>query len=63
MATGEDSELMSGAGSGTGIANVLGRLAALYHGRAALRFESNEPHGVIAVMTLPGDSHAHRPAG
>lgn len=57
-----DGELLSGRHAGTGIANVLGRLEALYHGRAALRFERHSPHGVCTVLTLPEDPHADRPA-
>lgn len=56
-------ELLSGSHGGTGIANVLGRLEALYHGQATLRFERRPPHGVTAVLTLPEDPHADRPAG
>lgn len=50
-----------GAG-GTGIANVLDRLEALYRGAAALTFTANSPRGLCAVLTLP-IADAHRAAG
>ncbi len=41
------------AGTGTGLANLRARLAALYGARATLRLTENQPHGVIAVIELP----------
>ncbi|HEV8095120.1 MAG TPA: histidine kinase [Burkholderiales bacterium] len=42
-------------GSGVGLANIRGRLAALYGGAATLRLEANEPRGVVATVVLPWD--------
>lgn len=38
---------------GIGLANVRGRLASLYGAQASLTIQVNEPHGVIAEITMP----------
>lgn len=48
---------------GTGIANVLGRLEALYHGRAALEFTRNTPNGLKATLSVPREPYADSTAG
>jgi LytS/YehU family sensor histidine kinase len=40
-------------GSGTGLANVRGRLAALYGSSARLTLAANVPTGVRAMLTIP----------
>ncbi|MEE4282024.1 MAG: ATP-binding protein, partial [Pseudomonadales bacterium] len=46
----------STAGSGTGLKNVRERLQALYGDQAQLDLFPNEPQGVVARITLPGNS-------
>jgi len=51
-------------GGGVGLANVRERLAAMYGERARLTLEEHEPHGVVAVIEIPGDgARAAAPAG
>ncbi len=40
-------------GGGTGLANIRARLDTLYGAAAELRFELNEPRGVVATIALP----------
>lgn len=61
--TSGDREMVTGSGLGTGIANVLGRLSALYHGQATLRFARNEPHGLVAILDIPINDHDHSATG
>lgn len=42
-----------GSGHGTGLANIRGRLKAVYSDRATLTLAVNEPRGVVAILTLP----------
>jgi sensor histidine kinase YesM len=43
----------SGIGHGTGLANVRARLKAMYGAAGNLALAVNEPHGVVATITLP----------
>jgi sensor histidine kinase YesM len=43
----------SGSGTGTGLANVSGRLASQFGDRASLALENNELGGATATITLP----------
>jgi sensor histidine kinase YesM len=47
-------------GSGVGLANIRGRLAALYGGRGMLTLAQNAPRGVSAVIVIPLDAEARR---
>ena len=40
-------------GQGTGLANIRGRLAAMYGTAAELSLSLNQPHGMIALLRLP----------
>jgi len=40
-------------GGGTGLANIRGRLAALFGSAASLSLQRNSPHGVVATIVLP----------
>jgi LytS/YehU family sensor histidine kinase len=40
-------------GTGTGLANIRGRLAGLFGSAASLSLRLNTPHGVIATIVLP----------
>jgi sensor histidine kinase YesM len=45
--------LRASGGSGTGIANLRARLAALYGGEGGLTLEANAPRGIRATITVP----------
>jgi hypothetical protein len=45
--------LRGSGGAGAGLANLRGRLAALYGDEARLAFESNAPRGIRATITVP----------
>jgi signal transduction histidine kinase len=45
--------LVPGSGSGTGLANIRGRLRAAYGTAASLTLRLNRPRGVIATLMLP----------
>jgi LytS/YehU family sensor histidine kinase len=45
-------------GSGTGLANIRARLAALYDRSARLDVRANQPRGVVATLVLPSGSAA-----
>lgn len=45
-------------GSGTGLANIRARLAALYGRSARLDVRANQPRGVVATLVLPSGSAA-----
>jgi len=44
-------------GAGTGLANIRGRLAALFGSAASLSLKLNTPRGVIATIALPHRAH------
>ena len=48
-------------GSGIGLSNIRSRLAALYGPGASLQLESNEPKGVVALITVPFAALSRRP--
>jgi sensor histidine kinase YesM len=51
--TGRGFESSSDTGTGTGLANVRARLAALYGGDATLSLRPNYPHGVVVRFAVP----------
>jgi hypothetical protein len=50
--------LRASSGTGSGLANLRARLAALYGNSASLTLRSNDPRGIRAIILVPLEAHA-----